>query len=138
MLFFCPLNQINNPIPTNLADQRAAIAEDGAREIQGLCVDAPTPSIASDTVTSYLLDCIRSGRPGYAPTVTMEDRDGVPVATIIDGAPLPTPAERAAVHALSERAKRAKPQDAKPRDVESLPVQPDDGLSAMLSAPPMG
>lgn len=142
MLFFCPLSQINSPVLTTLADQRAAIAEDGTRETLGLCVDAPTPDAATDTVIAYFVDCIRSGTPGYAPTVTMEDREGVPVATIIDGAPRPTPAERAAAYALSERAKRVAAwvrESAESLPVQpGEPVQPSEGLSAMLSAPPMG
>jgi hypothetical protein len=104
MLFFCPLDNIHQPTPTTLAEQRKAIAQDGTRKRQGLCVDALNKKAATDTVTAYLLDCIRSGYPGYAPTVEIADRDGVPVASLMDGAPTPTRAEAAALAALQARA----------------------------------
>ena len=110
MLFFCPLDNINQPARTTLAEQQAAIAPDGTRKRQGLCVEAPDAKAATDTVTAYLLDCIRSGQETYRPTVEIEDMDGVPVATLMDGAPTPTPAETAGINALVARAKGNKPK----------------------------
>lgn len=136
MIYFCPLDNLQAPILTTLADQLAAIAEDGGRAWQGLCVDAPSPAVASATLTAYLMDCIRSGRAGYSPSVTMEERECVPVATIIDGAPRPTPPESAAIAAISDRAKRdgSTARDSVGGTLASkpvnLPVQPDDELMA--------
>jgi hypothetical protein len=107
MLFFCPLDNINQPARTTLAEQQAAIAADGSRSRQGLCVDAPSPGAAADTMRAYLLDCIRSGRPGYAPTVELDDREGVPVATLAGDTPIPSPSEAAAITAMTARAKQA-------------------------------
>lgn len=104
MLFFCPLDNVDAPARTTLADQQAAIAPDGSRVRQGLCVDAASPSAAAAVLAAYLLDCIRSGTPSYAPTVEIEDRDGVPVATLADPGPTPTRAEAAALAALQARA----------------------------------
>jgi hypothetical protein len=104
VLYFCPLDNANAPTRTTLAEQQAAIAPDGTRARQGLCVDAPNPTHASATLVAYLLDCVRSGTPGYAPTVAIEDREGVPVATLADPGPTPTRAEAAALAALQARA----------------------------------
>jgi hypothetical protein len=137
MLFFCPLDNIHQPTLTTLAEQQAAIAKDGTRQRQGLCVEADSARAATDTITAYLLDCVRSGRSDYAPTVEIEDRDGVPVASLMEGAPIPTPAEAAGINALVDRAKGHKPKppanDAgmAPAHVGSMP--PD---SAASSAPP--
>jgi hypothetical protein len=137
MLFFCPLDNIHQPTPTTLAEQQAAIAQDGTRKRQGLCVDALNKKAATDTITAYLLDCIRSGYPGYAPTVEMEDRDGVPVASLMDGAPTPTPAEAAGINALVDRAKGHKPKPSA-NDAGMAPVEmgsmPPGGAAS--SAPP--
>jgi hypothetical protein len=136
MFYFCPLDNLQAPVPATLAGQLAAIADDGGRAWQGLCVDAPSPVMASATLTAYLTDCIRSGRSGYSPSVTMEEREGVPVATIIDGAPRPTPPELAAIASISDRAKRDRSTapDSVGRTLASkpvnLPVQPDDELMA--------
>ena len=114
MIYFCPLDNLQAPILTTLADQLAAIAEDGGRAWQGLCVDAPSPAVASATLTAYLMDCIRSGRPGYSPT----------------------PPESAAIAAISDRAKRDRStaRESVGRTLASkpvnLPVQPDDELMA--------
>jgi len=110
MLFFCPIDDINQPTLTTLAEQQAAITQDGTRKRQGLCVEADSAKAATDTVTAYLLDCIRSGQETYRPTVEMEDRDGVPVATLMDDAPTPTRAETAGINALVARAKGNKPK----------------------------
>jgi len=105
MLFFCPLDNAT-ATPTTLAEQQAAIAADGTRARHGLCVDAPSPCAAADTLRAYLLDCHRSGRPGYAPTVELEDREGVPVAMLIDNAPSPCASEAAAISAMIATAAR--------------------------------
>lgn len=104
MLYFCPLDNANAPTRTTLAEQQAAIAPDGTRARQGLCVDASNPTHASATLAAYLLDCIRSGTPTYAPTVAIEDREGVPVATLAEPGPTFTRAEAAALAALQARA----------------------------------
>ena len=103
MLFFCPIDNAT-PIRTTLAEQQAAIAPDGTRARQGLCVDASGPNGASAVLAAYLLDCIRTGTPGYAPTVAIEDREGVPVATLAEPGPTPTRAEAAALAAMQARA----------------------------------
>jgi hypothetical protein len=103
MLFFCPIDNAT-PIRTTLAEQQAAIAPDGTRARQGLCVDAPGPNGASAVLAAYLLDCIRTGTPGYAPTVAIEGREGVPVATLAEPGPTPTRAEAAALAAMQARA----------------------------------
>jgi hypothetical protein len=137
MLFFCPIDNIHQPMLTTLAEQQAAIAQDGTRKRQGLCVEADSAKAATDTITSYLLDCVRSGRSDYAPTVEMTDRDGVPVASLMDGAPTPTHAEAAGINALVDRAKGHKPKppanDAGMAPVEMGSMPPD---SAASSAPP--
>jgi hypothetical protein len=103
MLFFCSIDNAA-PIRTTLAEQQAAIAPDGTRARQGLCVDAPGPAAAAAVLAAYLLDCIRSGAPTYAPTVAIEDREGVPVATLAEPGPAPTRAEAAALAAMQARA----------------------------------
>jgi len=81
MLFFCPLDNPRKPIRTTLADQQADLVN-GERKRHGLVVEAATPRDASLTLEAYLIDCHRSGRPGYEPSVSIEERDGVPVATL--------------------------------------------------------
>jgi hypothetical protein len=103
VLYFCSLDNAA-PTRTTLAEQQAAIAPDGTRARQGLCVDAPGPAAAAAVLAAYLLDCIRSGAPTYAPTVAIEDREGVPVATLAEPGPAPTRAEAAALAAMQARA----------------------------------
>lgn len=108
MLFFCPLDAPRSPTQTTLAEQQALILtgdRNGQRERYGLTVDAPSARAASLTLESYLIDCHRSGRPGYTPSVTIEDREGVPVATLIE-APDLKPDDIAALETMVEAAKR--------------------------------
>ena len=134
MLFFCPIDNAA-PIRTTLAEQRDAIAPDGTRARQGLCVDAPNPAHASATLESYLLDCIRSGTPTYAPTVTIEDREGVPVATLDTFGPEPTAAEAAALATIRAR---TKPRQPSPLPGGSIRAStPPDGSARPSSAEPL-
>jgi hypothetical protein len=146
MLFFCPIDNAT-PIRTTLAEQQAAIAPDGTRARQGLCVDAPGPNGASAVLAAYLLDCIRSGTPGYAPTVAIEDREGVPVATLAEPGPTPTRAEAAALAAMQARAaaRQGAPHvgPSAPAPVFCVTPEPsnDDadpaGMDASSSTPPL-
>lgn len=119
MLFFCPLDNPAAPSPTVLAEQRALILtgdRNGERDRPGLVVDAPSPCTATATFEAYLLDCHRSGRPGYAPTVEIEEREGVPVARLIDNAPSRCTTETAAIAAMIDTAARRKAARDKPAD----------------------
>lgn len=108
MLFFCPIDAPRSPLTTTLAEQQALILtgdRNGQRERHGLAVDATSARAASLTLEAYLIDCHRSGRPGYTPSVTIEDREGVPVATLIE-APDLKPDDIAALETMVEAAKR--------------------------------
>lgn len=104
MIFFCPLDDPRKPIRTTLAEQQADLV-DGERKRHGLVVDAASPRAASATLESYLIDCHRSGRPGYAPSVDIEDREDVPVAILMD-AHVPTADDLAAIDTMVAAAKR--------------------------------
>ena len=129
MLFFCPLDNPAAPTRTTLADQRDAMTPEGERKRQGLAVDAPSARAATDTLRAYLLDCHRSGRPDYAPTVEIEEREGVPVATLIDNAPRPCASEAAAINAMIASAARKKAAPAKPASAGG--ARPDTSASAI-------
>lgn len=128
MLFFCPLDNPAAPIRTTLVDQRAA-APAWERKRPGLAVDAPSARAATDTLRAYLLDCYRSGRPGYAPTVEIEEREGVPVATMIDNAPSPCATEAAAINAMIANAAKKKAGPAKPANAGEM--RPDTSASVI-------
>ena len=128
MLFFCPLDNPAAPIRTTLADQRALLTG-WERKRPGLAIDAPSARAATDTLRAYLLDCHRSGRPGYAPTVEIEEREGVPVATLIDNAPSPCATETAAINAMVANAARKKPGPAKPANAGEM--RPDTSASVI-------
>lgn len=128
MLFFCPLDNPAAPIRTTLADQRAAMTG-WERKRQGLAVDAPSARAATDTLRAYLLDCHRSGRPDYAPTVEIEEREGVPVATLIDNVPSPCASEAAAINAMIASAARKKAAPTKPASAGG--ARPDTSASAI-------
>lgn len=92
MLFFCPLDNPSQPIPTTTAEQQQAIAWDGARARPGLAAEAETPERAAALALAYLRDCHAAGWPGYAPTVYISDREGIP--TLHHDGPLPDLTER--------------------------------------------
>lgn len=92
MLFFCPLDNPHAPIPTTTAEQQQAIAWDGARARPGIAAEADTPERATGLALAYLRDCHASGRPGYAPTVSIAYPEGIP--TLHHDGPLPDLTER--------------------------------------------
>lgn len=129
MLFFCPLDNPAAAERTTLDAQRAAMTPEGERKRQGLAIDAPSARAATDTLRAYLLDCHRSGRPDYAPTVEIEEREGVPVATLINDAPRPCTSEAAAINAMIASAARKKATPAKPASAGG--ARPDTSASAI-------
>lgn len=123
MLFFCPLDNPRKPIRTTLAQQKADLVN-GERKRHGLVVDADTPRAASATLEAYLIDCHRSGRPNYGPSVDIEDRDGVPVATLTEP-PTPTQDDLAAIDTMVAGAKR--------RMGKPVPMPPVEKHIAMIN-----
>ena len=81
MFFFCPLDNPRSAQPTTLERERA-IAPDWHRARPGLVINAATKREASLTLEAYLIDCHRSGRPGFQRSVEIKEVDGVPVATM--------------------------------------------------------
>lgn len=140
MLFFCPLDNPAAPSPAVLAEQRALILagdRNGERDRPGLVVDAPSPCAATATLEAYLLDCHRSGRPGYVPTVEIEDREGVPVAKLIDNAPRRSATETAAITAMTDNAARRKAARDKPADAGGArPVKSETVIHDAGGMPP--
>lgn len=106
MFFFCPLANPYSPEPTTLEHERA-IAPDWQRERHGMVVDASDPAGATATALAYLLACYRSGRPEYAPIVTVDVTQEVPVARLIGSAPVPSLLEAVAIRRMIADAQRA-------------------------------
>ena len=101
MLFFCPVEANRPPIATTMAEQVAILTEGkGIRQMQGLVVDAPSPRAADGTLTAYLLDCHRSGRAGYRPTVDMGEHGSVLIASLPGKPPSLSLEEAAAVASM--------------------------------------
>lgn len=87
MLFFCPLDNPSQPIPTTTSEQKQALACDGTRARPGIAAEADTPERATALALAYLRDCHASGWPGYTPTVSISYPEGVP--TLHHDGPLP-------------------------------------------------
>lgn len=119
MFFFCPLDNPRAAQPTTLERERD-IAPDWQRERHGMVVDAADPASATATALAYLLACYRSGRPEYAPIVTVDVTQEVPVARLIGDAPVPSLLEAVAIRRMIADAQRASAKPIADNDAASI------------------